>query len=238
MILIEATLRYRGYDPNTLLHGSGKKVCCSCDSCGKVRWLQFRAYHSLCSSCIQKDKKITNETRKKMSDAKRGYNHPMYGKHHSEESKKKISKSNKGKKLSDEERKNIGEGHKGIICTKETKEKISKANKGKKRSKDFCKSISGDKNSMYGKCGKLAPNWKGGLPLRDHVLNESQCIKLNKRFPNSEGHHIMSGVIIYLPKNLHKSIWHNMRNKQNMKEINKIAYNWLIGDLNNYKNRK
>ena len=40
------------------------------------------------------------EVRKKMSEnhrSKRGFPHPMYGKHHSEESKKKMSKSTKGK---------------------------------------------------------------------------------------------------------------------------------------------
>lgn len=42
-----------------------------------------------------------------------GENHPMYGKHHSEESKNKMSESHKGKTLSEEHKKNIGKSNKG-----------------------------------------------------------------------------------------------------------------------------
>jgi len=38
--------------------------------------------------------------------------HPMKGKHHTEETKAKMSQANKGKKLSEEHKKNIGEFHK------------------------------------------------------------------------------------------------------------------------------
>lgn len=55
----------------------------------------------------------TEETKRKMSEAKKGENHPMYGKHSTEETKRKISEGNKGK-----------------IVSEETKRKLSKANKG------------------------------------------------------------------------------------------------------------
>ena len=42
-----------------------------------------------------------------------GENHPMYGKHHTEETKKKISEAKKGKTLSEETRRKIGEANKG-----------------------------------------------------------------------------------------------------------------------------
>ena len=43
----------------------------------------------------------SEETRKKISKAFKGENHPMYGKHHTEETKKKISDSHKaiGRKI-------------------------------------------------------------------------------------------------------------------------------------------
>lgn len=53
------------------------------------------------------------------------------GKHHSEESKQKMSLSHKGKKLSEEHRRNIGKSHKGIIFTEERKKNISKAKTGR-----------------------------------------------------------------------------------------------------------
>ena len=42
-----------------------------------------------------------------------GENHPMYGKHHSEESKKRIGAGNRGKKLSEETRNKMSEAKKG-----------------------------------------------------------------------------------------------------------------------------
>lgn len=54
--------------------------------------------------------------------------HPMYGKHHSEETKQKISKIHKDKHLSEETKQRIGKASKGRKHTNETKQKISKAN--------------------------------------------------------------------------------------------------------------
>ena len=61
------------------------------------------------------------ETRKKMSEAQKGKNHPNYGKTASEETRKKIS-----------------EGHKGSIFSDETKRKIGNVNKGRKWWNDGC----------------------------------------------------------------------------------------------------
>lgn len=75
--------------------------------------------------------KASDETRRKMSEQRRGENHPMYGKHHSEESRKKISDS-----------------HIGIKLSEEHKEKISIS----------CKGINiGKNNGMYGKTGEKNP---------------------------------------------------------------------------------
>jgi len=91
---------------------------------------------------------------------------------------------------------------------------------------------SGENNSMYGRFGDKNPNWKGGIAHnRDHILSESQCIKLNLRFDGSEGHHLTSSVMVYIPKYIHRSVWHNMKNGLRMEEINKVAYNYLRGDI-------
>lgn len=66
-------------------------------------------------------KKHSLETRKKMSESRKGKNSPMYGKHLSDETKQKISDAHRGKKLS-----------------KPHREKLSKAK-------------SGENNPMYGK---------------------------------------------------------------------------------------
>lgn len=51
--------------------------------------------------------------RKRASEKMRGENNPNYGKHHSEETKKKISESMTGKTLSEETKKKISKSHKG-----------------------------------------------------------------------------------------------------------------------------
>jgi hypothetical protein len=88
--------------------------------------------------------------------------HPWKGKHHTEETKQKMSISGKGRKVSKETRKKLSDAHKGKTPiwagkhhTEETKKKISIANKGKE-------------------CGELAPNWKGGISF------EPYCPKFNK----------------------------------------------------------
>ncbi|MCK4648593.1 hypothetical protein KAT51_03625 [bacterium] len=54
---------------------------------------------------------------------------------------------------------------------------------------------------------------------------------LNEWFPGAEGHHINTKQIIYIPKELHKSVWHNITSGKNMEEINKLAFEWLDHEL-------
>lgn len=56
-----------------------------------------------------------------------GERNGMFGKHHTDEAKEKISKALTGRKLSEETKKKIGEYHKGKKYNQDTKEKISKA---------------------------------------------------------------------------------------------------------------
>lgn len=63
-----------------------------------------------------------------------GIKNPLYGKHHacSEETKKKISKANKGKIRSEEQRNNISRSLKGRSLSEEHRRKIGEASKGRK----------------------------------------------------------------------------------------------------------
>lgn len=56
-----------------------------------------------------------------------GERNGMFGKYHTEETKKKISDALKGREVSEEARKKIGDFHRGKIASKETREKQSKA---------------------------------------------------------------------------------------------------------------
>lgn len=80
--------------------------------------------------------KHSNEAKIKMSNSRKKYlkthNQPMFGKHHSEETKRKISLANKGKIFSIEHRKNISIVQKGKIMSEEAKRKISISHLGSK----------------------------------------------------------------------------------------------------------
>lgn len=53
--------------------------------------------------------------------------------------------------------------------------------------------------------------------------------QLNDRFEGSVGHHINKDMIIYIPKKVHESVSHNVLTGRNMKEINKLAFEFLEG---------
>jgi len=47
---------------------------------------------------------------------------------------------------------------------------------------------------------------------------------LNKPFEGSEAHHICATFIIYIPREMHRSIYHNVWTGKNMDKINKLAW--------------
>jgi len=53
-------------------------------------------------------------------------------------------------------------------------------------------------------------------------------IPLNEPFPNCEAHHINLEHIIYIPKELHQSIKHNIWTGENINKINLLAIDFLI----------
>jgi len=75
-----------------------------------------------------------------------GKEHPMFGKHLSDEWKQKISKSQKGQHRSSKTKQKISQSKKGILRSNETKKKISN-------------SLKGINHPMYGKRGFDTPNF-------------------------------------------------------------------------------
>ena len=71
------------------------------------------------------------ETRHKISESNSGEKNPLFGKHHSTEARKKMSEAKKGKHRSEETRKKISEAKKGKHRSAETRKKMSEARKGK-----------------------------------------------------------------------------------------------------------
>jgi group I intron endonuclease len=86
--------------------------------------------------------KHTDEWKKLMSEKFSGAGHPLFGKHHSESSKNKMSLAKIGKKHSEETKIKQSESHIGLIKTETHKLNLSKSLKGKPKSVEHCKKIS------------------------------------------------------------------------------------------------
>lgn len=71
------------------------------------------------------------EARRRWRNAFSGENHPMYNKHHTEETRRKISEAGTGKKRTEETKQNISRALMGHTVTDEARAKMSAAKKGK-----------------------------------------------------------------------------------------------------------
>ena len=81
-----------------------------------------------------KDKTISDETKKIWSDQRSNGGAGMFGKHHTDEAKRRISEKQKGKTLSEETRMKISQAKTGKHHTEETRKKWSEMRKGRKLS--------------------------------------------------------------------------------------------------------
>ena len=62
----------------------------------------------------------------------------------------------------------------------------------------------------------------------DYERRDLGYYELNSYFKGSHAHHINTTDVIYIPINLHKSIWHSLKKNMNMDSINTIAYFFIL----------
>lgn len=74
-------------------------------------------------------------------------------------------------------------------------------------------------------------NWKGGSKVRYSKKNAKRrtlgFIPLNAQFAGCEGHHINKSDVIYLPRKLHRSVYHNQWTGKGMVAMNVLAGQYL-----------
>ena len=145
------------------------------------------------------------------------------GRQLSEEHKRKVSESHKGKHHIEETKRKMSESRKGIFFSEEHRRKISEANSRRHLSEETKRKIS-------------RARWKGGKKLTDARIRarrkrELGFVPLNECDANITGfvgHHLDRELVLFIPGDLHNSIWHSLKNQQTMDRINTAAISWYL----------
>jgi len=178
MILEERTFEKFGYCSSDLKPNSGRKILAACDGCGKIREIPKCGYRNLCMSCARRGKKRSDETKRKIGDAKKGKKY-MLGRKHTLESRKKMSEALKGKTRTEECKQRISNSLKGRHHTEETLQKMRNGCRKGENNPNWHKSMTDEQKqkisiSRRGKCcGKENHRWCGGTSF------EPYCQKFN-----------------------------------------------------------
>lgn len=206
------------------------KICMQCGKefskppyCGNQRWddrkyCSQKCYHEnrMGKSSWNKGIPSSESHKQNQSIAQKGINTWSKGAHCSEETKKKISIIKMGKYPSEE-----------------TKQKMRK-NHPHLQGKDHpAFGRGGNKHPLYGKYGESSPKWKGGKKVSQ--LKHDQKRRLlgfillnNPEQSDWVGHHLDYNYIIFIPEELHKSIWHSVTKDINMDVINDKVCEWFM----------
>lgn len=66
------------------------------------------------------------------------------------------------------------------------------------------------------------------MDKRNRELGYNVINKLDSTNPNYVGHHINKIDVLFIPAEIHKSIYHSVTKNINMDRINTIAINWYL----------
>lgn len=152
----------------------------------------------------KKGKKVSEETRRKMSEAQKGrtlseetrrkLGESHKGHYHYDETRQKISESQKGKTLSEETRRKISESHKGKSSwnkgrhlSEETRKKISKNGKGKHSG--WCPSVEWREKAKERVHKKSAFYQKFGMTVDEYKIHNKltcSCSTIRRMFKNGD----------------------------------------------------
>lgn len=164
----------------------GGKVKVNCDYCGipfftkryKVKEGRGNYHNKECADKVRRGKKLTEETKQKISLALKGKPGSRLGSKLTEEHKKKLSKVNKGRIFTEDHKNKISLGKKGKSngllghkFSQETRLKMSLASKGKIVSEETKRKLSEINLGKYK--GENSPNWRGGITPLKHKVRTS-----------------------------------------------------------------
>ena len=137
---------------------------------------------------------VSDYTRKRLSKALSGKNHPKYGKHHSEETKRRIGEAQIGKFVSEESKEKMRKAQTwqkgknnpryGQHCTDETKQKISQALAGKYTGENsywYGKHLSDETRKKLSEKAKERYKDKTKHPTYGTKLSKERCQEISER---------------------------------------------------------
>lgn len=185
------------------------------------RWTeeQKKSFSAICMG-----RKISPETRIKLSIAHTGLKVSL-------ETRAKESIASKGRGHSPENRAKISATLRGHTVSPETREKLSKALKGRVQPEACRLALEAIHKASYGEGN---PRWSGGrrMAIARYYTRRKGLgfIPLNSWFAGAEGHHINKFDVIYIPRKLHRSIYHRQRDGRGMAEMNILAGKYLTED--------
>ena len=168
------------------------------------------------------------ETRAKISASHMGISHPQ-----SPETRAKQSASHMGHPTSLETRVKQSATRLGSHPSPETRAKLWITNWGRPVSFETRQKMSAAQAnpSTETRAKRSAAQWKGGPAISNHKRYAKRrklgFVPLNSWFVDCEGHHVDEEQVIFMPKDLHRSIFHRLSSGKGMTEMNAIAYNFL-----------
>ena len=182
--------------------------------------------------------KHSEETKRKMSKAHAGEKHPMWGRHHTEETREKLRIKLTGRTITDEWRLKIGDARRGRKHNSSTKQKIGLAHKGMNHTEESKRKISEmTKKAMAKKeireklinnhadvSGRNNPQWLGGKSFEPYGLCFDKKLKENIR--NRDGKSCQfCGAIENKKKLMIHHIDYDKKNNDDLNLIKLCKYN-------------
>lgn len=178
---------------------------------------------------------VSAETCAKMSVAHAGSRNSNWGITMSEEQKTKISIARKGHVVPVDARAKMSMAHMGqpawntgVSPSDETRAKTSVILMGNTNAL-------GCHHSEEANAKRSMAHWRGGAQASHARRRILGFIPLNKPFTGCEGHHIDNEQVIYIPKELHRSVYHRQSDGYGMAQINVLATSWLTANIGGTK---
>ena len=125
------------------------------------------------------------------------------------------------RKKHNKEYKKTSRGKKTIA---EAQERYMQTEKGKAKSEKYSQSEEGKTKRRERRQSDLGKNLIKRAKAKRRQLG---FIPLNEYFEGSDAHHISENFVIYMLKELHESLSHNIWTWHNMEQMNKLAIKFL-----------